>query len=127
MSRICIDCDFWKLIIGAIGYCEVTGERTSSHVECIRGFDECALCNRKTPEEYREKHHLIPRCKNGKQVIPVCIDCGNQVHQLFTIRELRDVYNTVEVLKNHEGMQKWIRWIRKQKSFGVCHKEKKRR
>ena len=59
------------------------------------------------------KHHTIPRTEGGKETVLVCIDCGNQVHKLFTINELRDKYNTIEVLKSHPDVQNWIRWIRK--------------
>ncbi|MBD3261405.1 MAG: hypothetical protein GF334_06925 [Candidatus Altiarchaeales archaeon] len=87
----------------------------------------CTLCGRDIPERrYVEKHHLTPRSKKGRETIIVCSDCGNQVHRLFTNNELRDTYNTVEVLLSDPRMQKWIRWIRKQR-FGVCHKTKKRR
>ena len=87
----------------------------------------CSLCDRDTPNEYIEKHHLIPKLKGGKETIFVCIDCGNQVHKLFTINELKDTYNTLEALKFNLDVQKWIKWIRKQKIFGVCHKTKKRK
>lgn len=86
----------------------------------------CSLCGRETPEAYREKHHLTPRSKKGKETILVCIDCGNQVHKLFTNNELRDKYNSLKALKSDPKVQKWICWIKKQ-GFGMCHKEKKRR
>jgi len=87
----------------------------------------CSICARKIPECYVERHHLTPLCKKGKDTIPVCIDCGNQIHNLFSNRELKEQYNTVEALKNNPDMQKWIRWIRKRKEFGICMKIKKRR
>lgn len=86
----------------------------------------CSLCGRDTPETYQEKHHLTPRSKKGKETIIVCVDCGNQVHRLFTNNELRDFYNTIEALRADPRMQKWIRWVRKQ-GFGMCHKAKKRK
>jgi hypothetical protein len=86
----------------------------------------CPFCDRETPEKYQEKHHLTPRCKKGKETVPVCIDCGNQIHELFSISELNSQYDTVEKLKNHPGMQKWIRWVRK-RPFGICIKRKKKK
>jgi 5-methylcytosine-specific restriction endonuclease McrA len=89
--------------------------------------ESCSLCGRVIPsKDYLEKHHLTPRSKGGKETAPVCIDCGNQVHQLFTNNELRDKYNSIEALREDHRIQKWISWIRK-RSFGVCHKEKKKR
>ena len=88
----------------------------------------CSICDRTIPHKiWKEKHHLIPRCKRGKEKIPVCVDCGNQIHQLFSIKELRDTYNTVETLKQSERLQTWIRWIRNKSGFGFCMKAKKRK
>jgi hypothetical protein len=87
----------------------------------------CPICGRNTPNQYTEKHHLVPRCKHGKEVVLVCIDCGDQVHQLFSEKELRDEYNTIDKLIAHTDIQKWIKWIRKQKNFGICMKAKKKR
>ena len=87
----------------------------------------CTLCDRETPAVYQEKHHLIPKSKKGKITTVVCIDCGNQVHRLFTLKQLRNEYNTIEKLKSDPRVMKWIKWISKNKKFGVCHKTKKRR
>lgn len=38
---------------------------------------KCIFCNRETPEQYLEKHHLTPKCKKGKDTIAVCCDCGD--------------------------------------------------
>lgn len=88
-------------------------------------MNHCSICNRITPEKYQEKHHLIPKSKKGKETIIVCIDCGNQIHLLFNLKELRDKYNTLEKLKSNEKIIKWITWIKKQKTFGMCFKIKK--
>jgi len=76
---------------------------------------------------YAEKHHLVPSCEGGKEKALVCIDCGNQVHQLFTINELRDELNTIAKLRSHPKMQMWIKWIRRRNTFGVCMKTKKKK
>jgi hypothetical protein len=88
----------------------------------------CALCGRKIPEKHlTERHHPVPVAKGGKSAEVVCIDCGDQIHQLFSNNELRDRYNTMDKLKAHSDVQKWIRWVRKQKNFGICMKKKKKR
>jgi hypothetical protein len=61
----------------------------------------CSFCDRETPDQYIEKHHLVPRCKKGKISVVCCVDCGNQIHQLFTIKDLGQQHNTLENLKNH--------------------------
>jgi len=85
----------------------------------------CPICQRETPNDYITEHHLIPACKKGKETISLCIDCHGQVHLLFTNNELRDYYNTSERLLKNERVQKWIRFIRKKKTFGTCMKIKK--
>jgi hypothetical protein len=87
----------------------------------------CLICNRRTPEECAERHHLIPRSKDGKETIDVCIDCGNQLHLLFTNKELKKTYNTLEVLLSNDRVQRWIRFINKQTNFGINMKIKKRK
>lgn len=89
----------------------------------------CPICGREVPgKKYLERHHLTPAAKGGKDTEPVCIDCGDQIHELFTNNELRDSYNTIEKLKGHPDIQKWIQWIRKKpETFGVCMKKKKKR
>jgi hypothetical protein len=87
----------------------------------------CSICKREIPKDREEDHHLTPRCKKGKDVIIVCCDCGNQIHQLFSIQDLARTFNTLEALINEPHMQTWIRWIRKRKDFGFCMKEKKKK
>jgi len=90
--------------------------------------EKCRLCDRDMfLKAHSERHHLIPKSKKGKITAWVCVDCGNQVHRLFTNKELEKEYNTLEALKSHPDVQIWIKWIRKQKRFGVCHKTKKRK
>lgn len=88
---------------------------------------ECPLCRRIPPSF--EKHHLTPRCKKGgkRGTILLCIDCGDQIHQLFTNKELAKEYNTLEKLLANPKIQKWIEWVKNKKKFGICMKTKKRR
>lgn len=79
----------------------------------------CSICHRKCSDEFIEKHHLIPKQKGGKHsgVISVCVDCGNQLHNLFTNKQLQKDYNTLEKIINNSSVQKWIKWIRKKIIF----------
>ena len=96
-------------------------------------MDECFYCNicrRKIPDKkFVEKHHLIPASKGGKneETLLVCIDCGDQLHELFSLAELKRYYNTLEALLSSQKVQVWIKWVRKQKNFGICMKRKKRK
>lgn len=100
-------------------------------------IDRCALCGREIPiKKYAEKHHLTTRQrkrrKNGRKdpkskTVIVCSPCGDQIHQLFTNKELRTKYNTIEALREDPRIQKWIEWIRKTDRWYVCMKTKKAR
>ena len=88
----------------------------------------CPICERNIPTEYIEKHHIIPRCKKGRVIIKVCISCGDQIHTLFTNKELTKKYNTIDALIKDPKIQKWKEWIRnKPDTFGICIKCKKRK
>ena len=86
----------------------------------------CPLCNREVIGYYVDKHHLKPRCERGKEKVEMCIDCHHQVHELFTVHELRDKFDSIEKLKADERIQKWIKWVSK-RPFGICMKAKKKR
>lgn len=91
---------------------------------------KCELCGREFDlKEAFEIHHLDPKArgKKGNKII-VCTACGDQIHQLFSNKELSVFYNTLESLLENENIQKWIKWIGK-KNFPahVCMKKKKRK
>lgn len=88
---------------------------------------QCPICNRSTPKEYQEKHHLIPKSKKGKDTVLLCVDCADMIHQIFDNKELSKIFNTVEKLKSSPRMEKWINWISKKSySFGATMARKKR-
>ena len=56
----------------------------------------CELCNRGVAQLTR--HHLIPKQRGGKhsKVVLFCMACKDQIHLLFTNKELAKEYNTLE-------------------------------
>ena len=88
-------------------------------------LNKCVLCGRDTPKFYLEKHHLIPSNKKS-ETIQVCCDCADQIHKLFTNKELENTYNSFETILNSEKIQTWIKWIKnKPNDFSVCMRRKK--
>jgi len=85
----------------------------------------CELCGREVDK--RTKHHLIPktRHKNKKnkklfdrqevrtRVAWLCRPCQNQIHALFTEKQLERELNTLEALKAHPEVWKFVEWLRK--------------
>ena len=89
---------------------------------------ECSICNRLTPPQYQEKHHLIPKSQKGKETIIVCCNCGDILHKLFSNKEMEKIYNNLDAILYNDDVQKWIKWIKKKpNSFSVCMKNKRRK
>jgi len=74
----------------------------------------CALCERES--DLITYHHLIPRSRNGKtgETVLLCSSCHRQIHHLFTNKELAKQLNTVDKLRTHPEMEKFLKWLRKQ-------------
>jgi len=72
----------------------------------------CAICQRVT--QHLVFHHLEPGKKRRRTQdgIRVCHQCGDQVHLMFTNRELRSQYNTLEKLLASGKVQRYVRWVK---------------
>ena len=73
----------------------------------------CPICDRKIIEGQESAHHLIPKTFKGRETIDLHKVCHNQIHALFSERELLNHYHTIGRLKEDERMVKFIKWIRK--------------
>lgn len=91
----------------------------------------CAICERSLGnEKVISKHHLIPKSEGGRYSPTILIHniCHQKIHSVFSEKELRDEYHTVESLRNHEEIQKFIKWVsKKDKDFYQRNKRMKRR
>lgn len=88
----------------------------------------CQLCGRLTKRGTNE-HHVIPRtCHSNKwfkkrftreqmhETIDVCRDCHHTIHRLIPDeKELGRHYNSLEKLFAHEGIARFLTWVRRQK------------
>jgi hypothetical protein len=76
------------------------------------GMDEvCAFCNREVPTR---GHHVVPRCKGGRDIAPTCHSCEDFIHKTWTHNELRDTFNTVQKIRSDPRFRKFLRWLYKQ-------------
>ena len=87
--------------------------------------DFCELCEREVELTF---HHLIPKKMHNKRPIKrryepdflheygiwVCGDCHKMIHRTFDHKELAFIYNSKEKLIEHEGMAKFLDWVKKQ-------------
>jgi hypothetical protein len=75
--------------------------------------DTCPLCGRMIPASQRDRHHLVPRVKGGKETELLHRICHRQIHAIFSEAELARRYNTVESLLSNEQIRMFVDWVRK--------------
>jgi 5-methylcytosine-specific restriction endonuclease McrA len=88
--------------------------------------DRCELCGR--PVGKLDRHHLIPRCEHGsrpmrrafdrqemhERVAMLCRPCHKTVHATLDEKQLAREYNTIEGLRSHPEIARFVAWVRKQ-------------
>ena len=88
----------------------------------------CHLCER-TMKASTTEHHLIPRtCHKNRwfkknftreqmaETISLCRDCHNELHELVpSEKELGRHFNTIDKIRSHPRIAKFLIWIAKQK------------
>lgn len=75
----------------------------------------CQLCGRPIPPGSRRSlHHLVPRLRGGTNGATVLLHqiCHNEVHASFSETELARRYNTVEALRAHPRLARFVEWVR---------------
>ena len=76
----------------------------------------CPLCNRPIPPGVPQSlHHLIPKLKGGKggPVVLLHHICHREIHASLSEAELARDFPTVEALRAHPRLAKFIRWVAK--------------
>jgi hypothetical protein len=71
----------------------------------------CAFCKRRVPTR---GHHVVPRCKGGRDTAPTCHSCEDFIHKTWTHNELRNTFNAVGKIQADPRFQKFLRWLYKQ-------------
>ncbi len=73
----------------------------------------CPICSRTLGDKNISRHHLIPKSRGGKdsELIEIHNICHQKIHSVFTLKELRDQFNTVGKLVEHEEIAKFIKWV----------------
>lgn len=77
--------------------------------------DICPLCERQLGKINVSKHHLIPKSRGGKYSAVVLLHniCHQKIHSVFSEKELKKEFNTIEKLKKNDEVLKFIKWVSK--------------
>ncbi len=76
----------------------------------------CPLCERVIPiYAPKSRHHLIPKSKGGKGGPTILLHhiCHKQIHLIFSEKELSKSLHSIQALKNHPKLEKFLKWIKK--------------
>jgi hypothetical protein len=76
----------------------------------------CVFCGR---DVLTRGHHIVPKSKGGRVIVPTCEACESFIHRTFSHRELRDTYNTVASIQAHDGYRHFLKWLLKQHPHAV--------
>jgi len=84
---------------------------------------QCSFCGRVVQTR---GHHVVPKSKGGREIVPTCHSCEDFIHKTWSHKELRDTFNTVEKIRADERLQRFLAWLRKQDATAV-HRSKRAR
>lgn len=73
--------------------------------------DKCCICHRPLGDVLIEDHHLTPKTFKGRDTVPIHKICHQKIHSTFSERDLLNYYHTADRIREHEEMQKFIKWV----------------
>ena len=76
----------------------------------------CPLCLRPIPPEAKQSlHHLIPKLKGGSKGPTVLLHqiCHSEIHATLTEAELARDFHSIEALRAHPRLEKFVKWVGK--------------
>lgn len=70
----------------------------------------CALCGRPLGARV-EWHHVVPKSEGGRDTVPVHPICHRIIHATVSNAGLARLYPTLEQLREHEDIHRFLAWI----------------
>lgn len=70
----------------------------------------CALCGRPLGAK-TELHHVIPKSRGGREVVPVHPICHRTIHATLSEAELERLYPSMADLRDHPQIAKFLSWV----------------
>ncbi len=75
---------------------------------------QCPICDRDMWEGPSvDKHHMVPKCKGGKETEYLHRICHRKIHSIWTEKELEREFNNSDKIREHEEIQKFIKFVSK--------------
>ena len=87
----------------------------------------CPLCGRFIPDSQKDAHHLVPKCKGGKDTQYLHRICHRQIHALLTETELARNYHSIDDLLAHPEIATFVAWVRNKPADSMERTRKSRR
>lgn len=75
---------------------------------------ECPLCGRELLPGTSDLHHLVPKQKGGAkgETVEIHRFCHTKIHSTIDNYQLAKFYNSIELLKSHPDIEKFIKWVK---------------
>lgn len=70
----------------------------------------CALCERPLGARV-EWHHVVPKSEGGRDTVALHPICHRTIHATATNAELARLYPTLDALRAHEDVRRFVAWI----------------
>ena len=96
---------------GRIKKKQIAALTESHHTDLVAAEVVCPLCMRPIPKSQRDAHHLVPKSRGGVETVILHRLCHRQIHALLTETQLARHYASIEALKAHPEIAKFIAWI----------------
>jgi len=90
---------------------QIAGQIYSYHSALVTEENVCQLCTRPIPGSQRDAHHLIPKSRGGVDTVILHRLCHRQIHATLTENQLARKYSTIEALRGHPEIAKFIKWV----------------